>query len=93
MPIYEYQCQPCRVIYETQHGMNEQPLQNCPTCGGAVSRLISAPRVNIRNYSGPTEAKYAKMSKSEEIAREQILQKDFQRMWLPPAVKDNPWSG
>jgi hypothetical protein len=31
------------------------------------------------------------MSTREEIARETVLQKDYQRIWLPPPVKHSPW--
>ena len=87
MPIYEYECSPCRIIYQMRHGMNDEPLQACPTCNGTVKRLISAPNLNLDNFSSPTEAKYAKMTDSEEIAREKELQKDFQTIFLPGGVK------
>ena len=91
MPVYEYECTPCRVIYETRHGMNDPALASCPRCHAPVSRLISAPNLNRGNYASPTEAKYAGMSAREEIARERILQKDYARIWLPPPVKHSPW--
>jgi hypothetical protein len=47
--------------------------------------------LNRGNYAGPTEAKYAKLSARDEIARERILQKDYERIWLPPPVKHSPW--
>jgi hypothetical protein len=31
------------------------------------------------------------MSEREEIARERDLQKDYERIWLPPPVKHSPW--
>jgi len=76
MPTYEYECEPCRVVYETR---------------ARVRRLISAPNLNRGNYASPTEAKYARMSAKEEIARESVLQKDYERIWLPPPVKHSPW--
>jgi hypothetical protein len=79
------------VIYETRHGMNDAPVARCPRCRGALSRLVSAPNFNRGNHSSPTEAKYAKMSTREELAREKVLQKDFERIWLPPPVKHSPW--
>lgn len=91
MPVYEYACEPCRVIYQVRHGMYEAPLQTCQRCGGAVKRLISAPNLNLDNFSSPTEAKYAKMTPSEEIAREKELQNSYETIWLPPPVKHNPW--
>lgn len=91
MPVYEYECAPCRVIYETRQGLKDAPLEICPRCGQRIVRLISAPNVNRGNHSSPTEAKYASTSARDEIAREKVLQKDFQRIWLPPPVKHSPW--
>lgn len=91
MPVYEYECAPCRVIYEVRHGMNDPALDVCPRCRRAVTRLISAPNLNLANFSSPTAARYARMSDREEIARERELQKDYERIWLPPPVKHDPW--
>ncbi|MDH3601244.1 MAG: zinc ribbon domain-containing protein [Candidatus Tectomicrobia bacterium] len=90
MPVYEYKCEPCHMIYQVRQGMNDAPLQTCPTCEAQVARLISAPNFNQSNYSSPTQAKYAKMSDAEEIAREQVWQKSYQTVWLPAPVKHNP---
>jgi putative FmdB family regulatory protein len=93
MPVYEYQCPPCRVIFETRHGINDPSPQACPRCGEPLTRLLAAPNLNLRNHSSPTEAKYARMSAREEIAREKALQRDYERIWLPPPVKHSPWDG
>ena len=91
MPVYQYECKPCLVVYEVMHGMNDPPLKSCPRCRGSVTRLISAPRLNRYNFSGPTEAKYAKVSAQQEVAKEQDLQRVYERIWLPPPVKHEPW--
>jgi putative FmdB family regulatory protein len=91
MPIYEYECAPCHVIYETRQSASDPPVAACPRCGGTVTRLMSAPNLNLSNHSSPTAAKYAQVSEREEIAREQELQREYQRIWLPPPVKHNPW--
>jgi putative FmdB family regulatory protein len=93
MPVYEYQCEPCRVIYEARQTLKDAPLATCPRCGGELARLLSAPNFNRGNHASPTEAKYARMSPREEIARERVLQKDYERIWLPPPVKHSPWDG
>ena len=38
-----------------------------------------------------TEAKYANLSVSDEIAKEAELQKIYKTVWLPPEVKHSPW--
>jgi putative FmdB family regulatory protein len=91
MPVYEYECTPCLVVYETMHGMNDPGPERCPKCRGPLRRKISAPRINRHNFSSPTEAKYAKLSVREEIAKEQELQKVYERIWLPPPVQHSPW--
>ena len=30
MPIYEYQCEPCRIIYETMHGIEADHHEALP---------------------------------------------------------------
>ena len=90
MPIYEYECQPCQVVYEVRQGLHDLPLTDCPRCREPVTRLVSAPNLNLANFSSPTAARYAKMSKREELARELELQKEYKRIWLPPPVKHDP---
>jgi putative FmdB family regulatory protein len=41
MPIYEYECQACKEIVEKWQSLAEQPLTTCPTCSGALKKLIS----------------------------------------------------
>jgi len=91
MPVYEYECAPCRVIYEVRQRLSDPPPTACPRCAGTLARLISAPNVNRRNLSSPTAARYADTSDREEIARERRLQADYERIWLPPPVKHSPW--
>jgi hypothetical protein len=79
------------VIYEARQALNDAPLATCPRCTGSLSRLISAPNFNRGNFSSPTEAKYANLSVRDELAREKVLQKDYERIWLPPPVKHSPW--
>ena len=90
MPTYEYACDPCRVVYQTWHGMSAPPPPHCPKCRGGLRKLLSAPSLNTRNYSSPTQAKYANVSPSEELAREKELQKVYETIWLPPEVKHGP---
>ena len=58
---------------------------------GTVRRVISPPNLNRSNFSSPTEAKYAKISTRDEVNRERELQREYQKIWLPPPVKHNPW--
>lgn len=91
MPFYEYACDPCCTIFKARHGINDPGPAQCPGCGGTLRKVISAPSLNTARFSSPTEAKYARLSESDEIAREGGLQKVYQRIWIPPEVKHNPW--
>jgi putative FmdB family regulatory protein len=91
VPFYEYACDPCLVIYKARHGINDPSPDKCPKCSGGLRKVLSAPYLNTRNHSSPTEAKYANLSVSDEIAKEKELQKVYQSIWIPPEVKHSPW--
>lgn len=40
MPTYEYKCAKCGK-FDAFQKISDEPLQTCPTCGGAVVRVIS----------------------------------------------------
>lgn len=48
MPIYEYQCQGCDHRFEIKQSFNDPPLTTCERCGGAVTKLISAPAIMFK---------------------------------------------
>jgi putative FmdB family regulatory protein len=91
VPTYEYACDSCYTIYQTRHGINDARPESCPECNGGLRKLLSAPSLNTRRFNGPTEAKYANLSVSDEIAKEGELQKIYKTVWLPPEVKHSPW--
>jgi len=41
MPVYEYQCHDCRVVFEAHRKFSDEPLTVCATCGGRVEKIIS----------------------------------------------------
>jgi putative FmdB family regulatory protein len=41
MPTYEYECSRCGLHFEKQQSIKDEPLKECPTCKGAVQRLVS----------------------------------------------------
>ena len=50
MPIYQYRavakaCDHCRETFEVRQRITEDAIANCPVCGEAVERIISAPFV------------------------------------------------
>jgi putative FmdB family regulatory protein len=42
MPTYEYECEQCGHKFDYFQKMIDEPLTECPECGGAVKRLIGA---------------------------------------------------
>ena len=69
MPTYEYACDACEINYKTMHSINDPPPTACPSCEGTLRRVLAAPSLNTKRFTSPTEARYAKMSETEEIAR------------------------
>lgn len=41
MPLYEYQCTQCDNRFELRQKFSDEPAKECPSCGGAVQKLIS----------------------------------------------------
>jgi len=41
MPIYEYQCEACQDVIETQQSLSDKPLTTCPVCSGTLKKIIS----------------------------------------------------
>ncbi len=41
MPVYEYECPACEIVHEVQQRLADEPLQDCPDCGGAVKKIVS----------------------------------------------------
>jgi putative FmdB family regulatory protein len=41
MPIYEYACNGCGKHCEVIQKFSDEPLSNCPECGGQMHKLIS----------------------------------------------------
>lgn len=40
MPLYEYQCLPNSHRFEVRHPITQDPVKECPVCGGGVRRVI-----------------------------------------------------
>jgi putative FmdB family regulatory protein len=42
MPTYEYRCPSCRTEFEKFQRMSDEPVAECPSCGSAAERRLSA---------------------------------------------------
>ena len=47
MPLYEYQCARCG-RFEVIRKFSDSPLLTCPTCGGEIQKLFSAPAIQFK---------------------------------------------
>ncbi len=90
MPVYEYECSHCRVVYEALQRMRDAPLTACPKCRRSLRRLVSAPKLNVGNLTSPSAARYARMDYAEEVKREKVLQRSYESLKFPPGVKHDP---
>ena len=48
MPLYEYQCTKCGVRFEKIQKFSDPLVDTCPTCGGKVEKLLSAPAFTFK---------------------------------------------
>ena len=65
MPLYEYECEAENGRrFEIIQKFSDEPLTVCPTCGGAVRRLISSPAIQFKG-SGWYITDYARKSSSD----------------------------
>ena len=65
MPLYEYQCEACGNRFEKIVKFSDPPLEACPTCGGAVQKLLSSPAFQFKG-SGWYITDYAKKKSSSD---------------------------
>jgi len=65
MPLYEYLCTNCGERTEVLQRLGAAPPSQCPRCGGALERLISAPALQFKG-TGWYVTDYAKRSASAD---------------------------
>jgi putative FmdB family regulatory protein len=64
LPLYEYQCEKDGT-FEQMRKFSDPPLAACPTCGGPVEKLASAPAIQFKG-TGWYITDYARKSKGSE---------------------------
>jgi putative FmdB family regulatory protein len=63
MPLYEYRCTKCGERLEVLQHLSDARLAECPRCGGALEKVISAPALQFKG-SGWYVTDYARNGKS-----------------------------
>ena len=83
MPLYEYECDACGHRFEVIHQkFSDPPAASCPSCGGSVHKLQSAPAIQfkgtgfyITDYGKKDESSAAKED-AKESAKESKASKE-----------------
>jgi len=65
MPTYEYECLSSGKRFEEFQSMTDEPLKQCPECGGSVRRLIGAGAGIIFKGSGFYATDYRRNSHTD----------------------------
>jgi len=65
MPLYEYECFLCRQRFERIQKVSQEPVTQCPSCGGSVRRLLGVPALQFKG-SGWYVTDYGKGSKTAD---------------------------
>jgi len=74
MPLYEYECDQCGHRFEAIRKFSDPPVETCPTCGGGVHKMQSAPAFHLKG-TGWYATDYAKKGQSTP-AQEEGAKKD-----------------
>jgi putative FmdB family regulatory protein len=64
LPLYEYEC-PKHGTFERMQKFSDPPVTACPTCGGPVEKLLSAPAIQFKG-TGWYVTDYARKSSGPE---------------------------
>ena len=67
MPIYEYECAKCGKKIEVLQKMSDKPLKKHASCGGALTKLISASGFQFKG-TGWYVTDYARKGKTDSSA-------------------------
>ena len=65
MPLYEYECEACGHRFEVIQKFSDAPIAKCPSCGGSVRKLQSAPAFQFKG-TGWYVTDYAKGGAGEK---------------------------
>ncbi len=48
MPTYEYVCRSCGHLFEIVQSMKDDPLKECPECGGELRKVFTPPAISFK---------------------------------------------
>jgi putative FmdB family regulatory protein len=81
MPIYEYEHidEPCELgkIFEVEQSIKDDPLSQCPKCGGKVKKLISLPFISTpKSDSQLKDLGFTKLVKRDDGVYENVTARE-----------------
>jgi putative FmdB family regulatory protein len=88
MPTYEYECTKCQYLFEEFQKITDKPLEDCPKCGGKLSRLITGGAGLIFRGSGFYVTDYKKPHLPQKKEKKTDLQKVPEKRKPPEKHKD-----
>jgi putative FmdB family regulatory protein len=74
MPTYEYVCKACGHLFEIVQSMRDEPLTECPECGGELRKVFAPPAISFKG-SGFYATDHGKKSKPSEGTSEKKPEK------------------
>ena len=71
MPVYEYECQECKKVFEVQQKIVDKALSDCPECQAPVKKLMSMSSFQLKGggWYADGYSSTAKGSKEAEPAK------------------------
>lgn len=87
MPNYDYKCKSCGNIFEVFQSMKDEPLKECPQCGGEIIRLIGGGLSPIFKGNGFYITDYKKKSSEKPSNSEKPI--DNKPKESPTSPKSN----
>jgi len=98
LPLYEYECKKCGRRHERIENFKGPHLKKCPTCGGKVEQLISAPALQFKGSgwyvtdyarkSGPSREKKTEKEGSKQAVEGKAAKEPAPSQEKKPAKKD-----
>jgi putative FmdB family regulatory protein len=84
MPLYDYKCQSCGVVFEVRQKFSDEPLTIHKDCGGALERLISASALHFKG-SGFYVNDYARKGANSSVSGKDTSSKPASTETAKPA--------
>lgn len=78
MPTYEYVCKSCGHLFEIVQSMRDDPLRECPECGGELRKVFAPPAISFKGSGfyatdhgkkGPKKPSGEKSEQGEKVGK------------------------